>query len=187
MQPSVIPHVIRQLFRSFWAKAQLIAAVASSALLLVSAGPAKAVDGCVVLLCLAAPSWRAIAQCVPPVTQLFRDLARGRAFPRCQTAGTGNSTVHEWAQAPGNCPPQYMHVFDTEAGPVYTCDYAGVVSVAIEGSLFSQTWWSWSGSTSTEFTAAAKARLGSWDTKFDDDYMAWRASQASATASLPSR
>ncbi|RZA15171.1 MAG: hypothetical protein EOP02_25220, partial [Proteobacteria bacterium] len=35
-------------------------------------------DGCVVLLCLAAPSWRAIPQCVPPIRQLFRDLARGR-------------------------------------------------------------------------------------------------------------
>jgi hypothetical protein len=25
----------------------------------------------------------------------------------------------------------------------------------------------------TEFTPAAKAQLGTWDTKFDDDYAAW--------------
>lgn len=29
--------------------------------------PARAVDGCLVLLCFAAPSWRAIPQCVPPI------------------------------------------------------------------------------------------------------------------------
>ena len=27
--------------------------------------------------------------------------------------------------------------------------------------------------TVTEFTPAAKAQLGTWDTKFDDDYAAW--------------
>eukprot|EP01036_Dinobryon_divergens_P012369 gene12369-16659_t len=32
---------------------------------------ARAVDGCLVLLCFAAPSWRAIPQCVPPVVQVL--------------------------------------------------------------------------------------------------------------------
>ena len=52
----------------------LVAAMLSTATV-----PAMALDGCLVLLCLAAPSWRAIPQCVPPIRQLLRDLALGRA------------------------------------------------------------------------------------------------------------
>src|SRR5678809_1218397 len=48
---------------------------------------ADAADGCLVLLCLAAPNWRAIAQCVPPVQSVLRDLARGRPFPSCSMSG----------------------------------------------------------------------------------------------------
>ena len=68
--------------------------------------PARAVDGCLVLLCLAAPSWRAIPQCVPPVQQLFRDLARGKPFPTCSMSGAGNTANHAWSNAPAFCPPQ---------------------------------------------------------------------------------
>ena len=103
--------------------------------------PARAVDGCLVLLCLAAPSWRSIPQCVPPVRQVFRDLARGKPFPSCAMAGAGNSARHGWAYAPGNCPPQYTRVFDGESAPIYSCDYAGAVSVTIDGALFARTWW----------------------------------------------
>jgi len=43
--------------------------------------------GCRVLLCLANPAGpTAVAQCVPPITQLWRDLSRGRAFPTCDEA-----------------------------------------------------------------------------------------------------
>ena len=43
--------------------------------------------GCRVLLCLANPAGpTAIAQCVPPITQLWRDLARLRPFPTCDEA-----------------------------------------------------------------------------------------------------
>jgi hypothetical protein len=31
------------------------------------------------------------------------------------------------------------------------------------------------GDTVTEFSPAAKAQLGHWDTRFDDEYIAWRA------------
>lgn len=50
--------------------------------------PAMASDyGCRVLLCLANPAGpTAVAQCVPPINQLWRDLARGRAFPSCDQA-----------------------------------------------------------------------------------------------------
>ena len=74
--------------------------------------PASAVDGCKVLLCLAAPSWRSIPECVPTIRQLHRDLARGKPFPVCSMAGAGNSANNTWATAPGYCPPQYTHVFD---------------------------------------------------------------------------
>jgi hypothetical protein len=57
--------------------------------LLVSS-PAQASDyGCRVLLCLANPAGpTAVAQCVPPITQLWRDLAHvpPRPFPTCDEA-----------------------------------------------------------------------------------------------------
>ena len=45
--------------------------------------------GCRVLLCLANPAGpTAVSQCVPPITQLWRDLARTppRPFPTCDEA-----------------------------------------------------------------------------------------------------
>ncbi len=43
--------------------------------------------GCKVLLCLATPgNPKQHAECVPPINQLFHDLARGRAFPTCGLA-----------------------------------------------------------------------------------------------------
>ena len=143
--------------------------------LLTVSTPARAVDGCVVLLCLAAPSWRAIPQCVPPITQVLRDLMRGKVFPTCGMGGTGNSASHAWASAPGNCPSQYTRVFNAESGLVYSCDYTGAVSVLVNGVPFTRTWWTADGNTVTEFSPAAKAQLGTWDPRFDDDYAAWLA------------
>ncbi len=136
---------------------------------------AHAVDGCLVLLCFAAPNWRSIPQCVAPIRQVLRDLARGKPFPTCGIAGAGNSASHAWASAPGYCPPQYTRVFDGESGPVYSCDYTGAVSVSINGAPFARTWWTMAGDSVTEFSPAAKAQLGTWDTRFDDDYAAWLA------------
>ena len=138
--------------------------------------PARAVDGCLVLLCFAAPSWRAIPQCVPPIRQVLRDLARGRAFPTCAMSGPANSASHQWAGAPTNCPAQYTRVFEGESGPIYSCDYTGTVAINIEGALWARTWWSMAGDTVTEFTPAAKAKLGTWDSQFDNDYAVWLAS-----------
>lgn len=145
--------------------------------------PAHAVDGCQVLLCLAAPNWRSIAQCVPPVRQVLRDLAHGKPFPTCAMAGAGNSASHNWASAPSFCPPQYTRLFDGPNGPVYSCDYSGAISVTVQGVPFARTWWSASGDAVTEFTPAAKAQLGSWDTRFDTDYAAWLAAQPTPTDS----
>lgn len=138
---------------------------------------AHAVDGCLVLLCLAAPNWRAIPPCVPPIRQLLRELARGKAFPSCTMAGAGNSTRHTWASAPGFCPPQYTRTYEGPNGPLFTCDYSGAISVVVQGVPFATTWWSPGGETSTDFSAAAKTQLGSWDTRFEDDYARWLAAQ----------
>ena len=159
--------------------ASMVAALAAGLALVIAGAwpaPAHAVDGCKVLLCFAAPSWRSIPQCVPPINQVLRDLARGRPFPTCAMSGTPNSASHQWSSAPAYCPPQYTRVFDGESGPIYSCDYTGAVAVNIEGVLWARTWWSFAGDTVTEFTPAAKAQLGTWDSKFDDDYAIWLAS-----------
>ena len=135
--------------------------------------PAAAVDGCLVMLCFAAPSWRAIPGCVPPIRKVLRDLALGRPFPTCAMAGAGNSARNDWANPSGNCPPQYTHLFFSDTGPIEYCDFTGVVSVSVNGTLFSRTWWNVDGGSVTEFTPAAKTQLGAWDTQFDTDYANW--------------
>jgi hypothetical protein len=152
---------------------------------LVAPLPAAAVDGCLVLLCFAAPNWHAIPQCVSPITQVLRDLARGKPFPTCAMAGAGNTASHAWSSAPNYCPPQYTRVMEGESGPSYWCDYLGAVSVSIDGNLFSRTWWRMSGDSVTEFSPSAKARMGIWDTRFDDDYARWLASQPPPSANSP--
>jgi hypothetical protein len=141
---------------------------------------ARAADGCLVLLCFAAPSWSAIPQCVPPIREVLRDLARGRPFPNCSMSGAGNSATHRWSSAPAYCPPQYTRAIQLESSVTYACDYDGAVDVNIDGSLWTRTWWSMAGGTVTEYTPAARAQLGSWDTRFDDDYASWLASQPPA-------
>ena len=145
--------------------------------------PAHAVDGCKVLLCFAAPSWKSIPECVPTIRQLERDLARGKPFPACNMAGAGNSAQHNWSNPPIDCPPQYTHVYQDEYRPVYSCDYVGAVTVNVNGAPFTRTWWTPGGDTVTEFTPAAKAQLKTWNTRFDDDYAAWLAIQPPPVAS----
>jgi hypothetical protein len=116
---------------------KLLAAAASAAasllltLGLLAPSTARAVDGCLVLLCFAAPSWKSVPQRVPPIRKVLRDLARGKAFPSCGMSGPGNSARHVWARAPGNCPPQYTRVHESESGPIYTCDYTGAITVTM--------------------------------------------------------
>lgn len=160
--------------RSLTVRTAALACVAAS----LAAGPqqAHALDGCLVLLCLAAPNWHAIPQCVPPIHQLFHDLRRGRPFPTCDMAGPGNSSNHRWASAPSFCPPQYTHEVSGESGTEYVCDYSGAISVQVDGQLWSRTWWN-RGDSVTEFTDAAKAGLQEWNTRFDEDFARWKASQ----------
>jgi hypothetical protein len=155
-----------------WLSQALVACAAS----LSASTPVRAADGCLVLLCFAAPSWSAIQQCVAPIRSVLRDLARGRPFPSCGMSNSANNASHRGAVAPGYCPEQYVRVFQNEGGSLtYTCAYDGAVSVVINGALWARTWWSMSGDSVTEFTPTAKATLVTYDTRFDDDYAAWLA------------
>ena len=155
---------------------KLRAAVAPAAVLslsLLATTAAHAVDGCLVLLCFAAPSWKSIPQCMPPIRQVLRDLTRGAAFPTCGMSGAGNSARHAWAGAPGNCLPQYTRVHEAESGPIYTCDYTVAITATIDGKRFTRTWWDMGGDTVTDFSPLAKSQLGTWDTRYDEDRAAW--------------
>ncbi len=137
---------------------------------------ARAADGCLVLLCLAAPSWHNVTQCVDPVRSALNDLAHGRPFPSCDMSGSGNGARTRWSSAPDYCPAQYTTTNYLDSGTSSTCQYDGAVEVDVGGALWTRTWWNTSGDTVTEFTPSAKAQLGAWDTRFDDDYAAWLAS-----------
>ena len=145
--------------------------------------PAHAVDGCLVLLCFAAPSWSSIQQCVPPVQQVLSDLAHGKPFPTCNMAGAGNTANHQWSRAPTYCPPQYIGTTESESGiAAYWCAYDGAVTVTIDGAPWLTTWWSMGNGSVTDFSPAAKAKFGTTDTKFEDDYAAWVAAHPAPAA-----
>jgi hypothetical protein len=148
----------------------------TSCLLSMLAAPAHAIDGCKVMLCLAAPNWRDVPLCVPTINELMQHLAKGKPFPICTGAGPDNGADNEWAIAPGNCPVQYIYEVDGPNGPKLHCKYNGAVVVKVGNAPWTRTWWTFAGESVTEFSAAAKAQLGSWDTLFDDDYASWLAS-----------
>ena len=72
-------------------------------------GSAHASDyGCKVLLCLSNPSGpTAVSECVPPISQLWDDLAHFRAFPTCDMAdgNDGSAYARPVVNAYDPCPP----------------------------------------------------------------------------------
>jgi hypothetical protein len=139
-------------------------------------GPAHAVDGCKLLLCMAG-NWQNISQCTPTVRQALRDVARGRGWPTCSMGG--NSASGNQYVAPEQCPGQYITNAGTdESGRIiYSCPFSGVIHVAVEGRPWSRTWWSPSGDSVVEWLPAAKAAFASspdaMDERFDRDHAAW--------------
>jgi hypothetical protein len=166
----------------------LIAAVALANAL--AAVPARAVDGCTVLLCLAGP-WQSISRCVAPVEQLFSELWNGAPFPRCNlvsaqgpTAASsslgasltaGNTMIGAWGRAPDpSCPPQYVI---QPVRPFYTCQYTGVIRITANGVPWSSTYWNQSGGSVTNFTTAAQVQNIAQDPKWLADLAAHQSAQ----------
>ena len=139
-------------------------------------GPAQAVDGCKLLLCMAG-NWQNISQCTPIVRQALRDVARGHGWPTCSMGG--NSASANQYVALEQCPEQYLAKAGTDEGgrDIYSCPFSGVILVAVEGRPWSRTWWSTSGDSVVEWLPDAKAALASWpdsmDARFDRDHAAW--------------
>jgi len=160
--------------------------------------PARAVDGCRVLLCLAGP-WQSIGECIAPVEQLFSDLWHGDPFPSCNMASVssaaapsgplggspsaGNTMIGGWSTGPDpSCPPQYVI---QAMRRFYTCQYTGVIRVTVNGVAWSTTYWSPTGTSVTNFSAAAQARGTTQDPRWLADLAAYQAGQAQgATATL---
>jgi hypothetical protein len=138
-------------------------------------GPAHAVDGCKLLLCMAG-NWQNISQCEPTVRQALRDVARGRGWPTCSMGG--NSASGNQYVAPEQCPEQYRtSSVDWRDQIVYGCPFSGVIHVAVKGQPWSRTWWSPSGDSVVEWLPAAKAAFAgtpdAMDERFDRDHSAW--------------
>jgi hypothetical protein len=176
-------------------KATLLAVVT---VLLMAAAPARAVDGCKVLLCLAGP-WRSISACVPPVEQLFSDLSNGEPFPPCRfanaaasspsipgTAFSGNSSASNvWmmslASNPDpNCPAQYVTQF-TSIVKMYSCRYSAMIPVSVDGQWWSTTYWNRDGQSVTVWSPYALTVSGmQQSSQWTADLQAYQATQAAA-------
>lgn len=111
--------------------------------------------GCEVLLCMANPRGpMALGECVPPIKRLFRDLARGRAFPTCSfssgsgaSAGTSSANyATNRAAGPRFCHPDYL----VEIRGRTRCTMKGAVTVYVEGVQKNRVWWDENGNSVTE-------------------------------------
>ena len=150
----------------------LIALVA--AILIGAATPARAVDGCKVLLCLAGP-WQQIPACASEVEQLFRDLAKGDPFPSCRLAAGASfsldlpdapmsapaSAANTWLAQPAtqpdpSCPSRYVTSFPAKDRTVYGCRYIGMIAVHVGGQLWSKTYWNAAGGSVTELSVGTE-------------------------------
>ncbi len=114
---------------------------------LLGASPAKADNwGCEVLLCMSNPAGpTAVGACVPPITRLWKHLAKGRPFPTCDmgAGGAGTGATHRYAD--GNlCPPMYRVYEDQQV----SCQYSGVIDVYLSGKQQARVWWQPGGSVS---------------------------------------
>lgn len=156
-----------QTSRIFAAVSVAIAATFSSSV--------HAADGCKFLLCIAGP-WTTIPECRATVYEVFRDLAKGKAFPTCAMSGVGNSAGNSW-MSEATCPILYRRYNDYSS--FYEgCAYTGKISVVINGAPWSDVYWNTS-TTATWYSQEAKSALSSspLDTTFSNDIAAWNSSK----------
>lgn len=104
---------------------------------------AKANDdnwACEVVLCLSNPEGAtAVAPCVPPMKKLWRELAKGNPFPKCNMGGDGNGAEHRSASV-GFCPAGYIVRSEKKSGGS-RCMFDGAVTVYIGGKPATRVWW----------------------------------------------
>lgn len=150
----------------------------------VSTPPAQAVDGCLLLMCLAAPKPKEIPMCAMTIRDYLHDAARGKPFPGCGGM-SGQSNVDA-----SNCPPQYITMVQTSVDVLTpVCRWTGVTVTYVDGQVFTRAWWNQAGESVIEYTPDARARLaagnGQIDPTWDLDLAAWQAAQAAAAAAAP--
>lgn len=106
--------------------------------------------GCSVLLCMANPQGpMKLGECVPPMKKLFKDLAKGKVFPKCSFSNGGASAQHfaENQSASGSfCHPDYL----VKVGKKKVCMMKGAVTVTVEGAKTNRIWWDDKGNSVTE-------------------------------------
>ncbi|MDQ1817802.1 hypothetical protein RBA41_31325 [Massilia sp. CCM 9210] len=112
--------------------------------------------GCTVLLCMANPGGpMKVAECVPPMKKLFKDLAKGKPFPGCDFSKSGSEPSkpatsyadHKFASK-NYCHPDYY--VPGEPGYPPTCKMSGAVTVTVEGIPTQRVWWTENGDSVTE-------------------------------------
>ena len=86
--------------------------------------------GCELLLCLANPNGsKAASYCVPPITRLWKHLAKGHAFPNCKMTEEKGAFARVNSNYYDLCPEKYGELADGTYA-VRKRDYAGVRSVS---------------------------------------------------------
>lgn len=123
----------------------------TSSLYLISESHARADDwGCQVILCLSNPGGPTqYAECRPPIEKLWRELARGRAFPSCSGVGFRASRPR---YEPYYCDKGYrLSVRYGDRGREASCVSTTLVSngecYGDSGSGLHSSGWSWNGGT----------------------------------------
>ncbi|WP_285295577.1 hypothetical protein [Aureimonas altamirensis] len=103
------------------------ASVAFASGCFLTTAPAKADWACEVALCISNPAGpMAVSECVPPITQLYDHLAKGRSFPLCQSAdGYVNFTrygVDRWEECPDGSRASYRYDDEGNRGSRRYCE-----------------------------------------------------------------
>lgn len=98
--------------------------------------------GCEVLLCMANPAGPTAAPaCVPPITRLWRVLAKGGSWPECpeaknaqtETAVTRRPALYGW------CPSELSRENPDITGGI-TCLATASIDVIVKGRVTNRTW-----------------------------------------------